>query len=555
MSENIYTILIGGRAGEGIKKAAQVIAGLLCQAGKQVYQADDYQSLIRGGHNFSTVSSSDETVYAAYQDADLIICFDHRSVEEHAGFLKPGGVLFCNSDESDLEDGAGIPMTSIMKKHYPEGSNIGIVAIAIFCAHHSIHQYIMRNTIKQQFKRNIAENIAFADEIYELVIKKSSEPMDHPFDHQYRFLSGNQAIGLGAYYAGLDFYFAYPMTPASSLLHYLALKKESLGIYAIHAESELAAINMAIGSAVAGCRSAVGSSGGGFALMQEAFSMAGIVEAPLLCVLTSRPGPATGVSTYTAQEDLWFAINQGHGEFPRVVASPDCHERAFSLAAELLSLAWEVQTPAILLTEKQLSEDMRNLHLDQTSLPEASCLMDNCSKDYKRYAITESGISPLQFPQDCPESVVKWNSHEHFETGLRTDAAGAMIAMKDKRNRKNAVLEKATRKYQRVAVYGNGENVIFAYGSTVMELREALKYTDSGFRIVAPIYLEPFPFEELKEYEGKAAIVVEHSSTGQFARFLQWKLKLQTKRNILKYDGRAFDPIKLANLLEEAIHA
>ncbi|MDZ4181658.1 MAG: hypothetical protein U1B83_02185, partial [Candidatus Cloacimonadaceae bacterium] len=231
------------------------------------------------------------------------------------------------------------------------------------------------------------------------------------------------------------------------------------------------------------------------------------------------------------------------------------HERAFSLAAELLALAWEIQVPTILLTEKQLSEDIRSFDPDPSSLPEALHLADACAEDYQRYAITEDGVSPLQFPGDCPGSMVKWNSHEHLESGLRTDLADQMVVMKDKRNRKSATLEQATRKYQRTAVYGSGENLVFAYGSTVMELREALKYTKSGFKIIAPIYLEPFPYEELREFEGKTAIVVEHNSTAQLARFLEWKLGLKTRRNILKYDGRAFDPVKLANLLEEAIHA
>jgi 2-oxoglutarate ferredoxin oxidoreductase subunit alpha len=554
VDRSITNILIGGKAGEGVKKAAQVVGNVLCRRGMHVVQADDYQSLIRGGHNFSVVCCSPEEVHATYEQCDVIICFDKRSLDEHRDQLKPGGLLFFNSDESSCGTCIPLPLTSLMKKHYSSETNVGLAAVGIMCALLGLTVAEMRDIIRSQFKRNLDENAAYAEAIHALVQPRLDLQLPPTQVGEGRYLSGNQAIGLGAWYAGLDFYFSYPMTPASSLLHYLASKQKTHGIYAIHAESELAAINMAIGAAMAGCRSAVGSSGGGFALMQEGFSLAGMVEAPLLCVLSSRPGPATGVSTYSAQEDLFFALHQGHGEFPRVVASPDSVQRAFSLAAELLSLAWKIQTPVILLTEKQLSEGMTDACLNPESLPDA--VPDELDPGpYERYAITESGISPMRFPGRGIRDMIKWSSHEHLPNGLRTDNARAISEMKDKRHSKQKQLEEMVNGFQTVAEYGEGEFLVFAYGSTVLELREAMKHCSIHYKIVAPIYLEPFPLQALQPYRGRRAVVVEHNASAAFAEFLTWKLGLTVQGSILKYDGRAFDPIALARKLEEAFHA
>lgn len=548
-----YTILIGGQAGEGVKKAAQVLAEIFLIRGRHTFQMDDYQSLIKGGHNFSVLTLSLVEVFATYQKADLIICFDDRSVKEHIQDLAEGGLLFYNSDETSLSDGIGLPLSSLKKKLMGVGSNISSSCLAILYALLQEDTDYLGKQIRKYYKRDAESNIAFATAVFDLIqdLHIDIPTLDEPSSLHH--LSGNQLIALGAWTVGLDVYYAYPMTPASSLMHSLAAKQKELKVLSIHAESELAAINMAIGSAFAGARSAVGSSGGGFALMQEAFSMAGMVEAPLLCILSSRPGPATGVSTYTAQEDLNFALHQGHGEFCRVVASPDSFERAYSLAAELLSLAWEVQIPTILLTEKHLSESMKSSCVNPDNLPFAEYLAADENPDYQRYALSESGISPLAFPPS--EQVIKWNSHEHLASGLRTDRADKMIEMKDKRDRKNQYLKNAVKKYNLFNVYGEGERLVFAYGSTALEIREAMKHLDLEIKLIVPIYLEPFPVEELKAYESSTAVVIEHNSSGSFAQFLQNKLKLKIKANILKYDGRAFDPKDLAKRIEEAWHA
>ena len=546
-----FTVLVAGKAGEGLKKAVQVIGDILQDRGRFTFQLDDYESTIKGGHNFSVVTAGISEVYSIYNNVDLLVCFDKRSYLLHSDKLNPNGLLIYNSDEGSFERGIGIPLTSLMKDVYNKPFNVSVSAVAICAARIGMTMSELEDVIAHSYKRDATQNCLYASKVCESL---GDVAIDFPklASLPGHIFSGNQLIALGAWTAGMDYYFSYPMTPASSILHYLAAKQNTLGVHTIHAESELAAINMAIGAAYSGCRTAVGSSGGGFALMQEAFSMAGMVEAPLLCVLSSRPGPATGVSTYTAQEDLFFALHQGHGDFSRVIASPDCMERAYTLAGELLSLAWKFQMPVILLTEKHLSESMMQVVIDPNQVIEADYLHASDDEEYHRYEITESGVSPLLFPPS--EAVIKWNSHEHLSSGIRTDLSTDIVAMKDKRNRKDIGIKASINEFQTWAVYGEGAVVVIAYGSTVLELREAAKHVAFPITILAPIYLEPIDIEAFELYQNRPTIIVEHNSKGDFASLIRSKLQIDFKGSILRYDGRIFDPLELAHRIEDMIN-
>lgn len=548
-----FTIAVGGKAGEGIKKAGHEIASYQNSLGRFFFQLDDYQSLIKGGHNFSVVSSDIEPIFASYENYDLIIAYDKLSYDKHSPLVNDNGLIFYNSNELQDAKGYGFPLTNWVKEIYGPHGSPSIAAFVIFLALSGLDLNDVCMLVNSAYKRDSELNIAFTERVY-FAMSTLSLPtlsLEHS-TKELSFITGNQAIALGAYSAGLDFYFGYPMTPASSLMHYLAQHQAEWHVQTVHTENELAAINMAIGATFAGAKAGCGSSGGGFALMQEAFSLAGMVESPLFCVLSSRPGPATGVSTYTAQSDLYMALYQGHGEFPRIVASPDTMENAFSLSAQLLDLAWKFQTPVILLTEKHLSESQMSVEaLPDTELWAEAILSQSIDKDYNRYTITDSGVSPLKFPPI--DGVVKWNSHEHKESGNRTDSAASMVAMIDKRNRKEDSIIEALKATKTVDVYGDNGPYVFAYGSTTLMIREAVRCANLSIRLIVPLFLEPFPLWELESYRGEKAIVVEMSSTGQFSKFLCEKLQLNVLHTIKKYDGRPFDPIDLANRLREVI--
>lgn len=354
----------------------------------------------------------------------------------------------------------------------------------------------------------------------------------------------------GAVAGGLDFYFAYPMTPASSILHFLAAHADEFGIGVVHPENEIAVINMAIGAASIGLKTMVGTSGGGLALMEEALSLAGMAEVPVLVILSSRPGPSTGVPTYTEQGDLRFALNQGHGEFPRIVASLGCIEESFYLTAEMLSLVCEFQIPGILLTEKHLSESRMSVNINPENSKWAELLMHK-EGEYLRYKITENGISPLLFlPSD---HVIKFSSYEHDGYGLSTENPALVSRMHEKRARKGKSLVAKLKGMKTVNVFGDEKTTIFTYGSTTMSVLEAVRSGKINARIVQPLYLEPFPAWALESFKDDNSIVIEQNVMGAFESLLREKAGIKVRSSIRRYDGRPFDPEELAIQIKEVV--
>lgn len=552
MVHDVFTFLVGGKAGEGVKKAGSVAAHIFSSMGRYIFQMDDYMSLIRGGHNFSVVSTSPRWITSQYMKADLVVNFDKRSCDTHINDIANGGIIIFNSDEQESVDGIGVPLSSEAEKYPMKKLMYGVGAVAILSSTIGLSKDQMNQNIKNQYPRGIEDNIKFADTIYDMV--KFSCQNKYPLERGEKerpIITGNDAISLGAIAGGLDAYYGYPMTPASSILHFLAKQAKNFGLAVVHAESELAVINMAIGSAFTGARSMVGTSGGGFALMTEGISLAGITETPILCVLSMRPGPATGVPTYTEQADLNFALSAGHGDFLRIVASPGTVEEAYYLTAELLDLVWKFQTPGILLTEKHLSESSMTINLNINDTKWAEPKMHN-GGSYKRYKDTEDGISPMLFPPS--KEIIKWNSYEHDEIGITTENADMIVKMHNKRDKKLRKLIEHLKTQDTVNIIRGGHPTnIFTYGSTYMSVLEALKHGDLNPTIVQPIYLSPLPIWELKEFKNQDNVVIEQSITGQFASLLSEKAGLNIRSVIKRYDGRPFDPIELSIKIKEEL--
>jgi len=298
MENDVFTFLVGGKAGEGVKKAGSVAAHIFSRMGRYVFEMDDYMSLIRGGHNFSVVSTSTRWISSHYMQANLVINFDKRSSQTHKDDIAENGIIVFNSDEEEDVDGIGIPLSSEADKYPMKKLMYGVGAVAILASAIGFKKIEMNDIIKNEYPSGIEDNINFANTIYDLV----NEECDNKFplekgDKERVIITGNESISLGAVAGGLNTYYGYPMTPASTILHFLAKNAKNFGIAVVHAESELAVINMAIGSTFSGAKSMVGTSGGGFALMTEGFSLAGMTEAPVLVVLSQRSGPATGVPT------------------------------------------------------------------------------------------------------------------------------------------------------------------------------------------------------------------------------------------------------------------
>ena len=553
MTNDVFTFLVGGKAGEGVKKAGSVAAHIFSSLGRHVFQMDDYMSLIRGGHNFSVVSTSTRWLSSHYMKADLVVNFDKRSCETHMNNIADNGIMVYNSDEMGNIEGIGIPLSSEADKYPMKSLMYGVGAVAVLSSTIGFNKEQMNNIIKKQYPRGIEDNIKFAGSIYDMV-KVGCEnkfPLEHG-DKERKIITGNESICLGALAGGLNVYYAYPMTPASTILHFLAKQAENFGLAVVHPESEIAVINLAIGSSFTGAKTMVGTSGGGFALMTEGYSLAGITEAPVLIVLSQRPGPATGVPTYTEQADLSFALTAGHGDFLRIVASPATVEEAFYLTAEMLDLMWKFQTPGILLTEKHLSESAMTVDIDPTRAKWAEPIFHKIG-EYNRYLDTNDGISPMLFPPSS--EVIKWNSYEHDEYGITTEDASMIAKMHEKRYKKTETLINYLKNKETVEIiYGEMPTNIFAYGSIYMSVLEALRYAKLNPTTIQPKYLSPLPVWELEDFKDQDNIVVEQSISGQFTKLLTEKAGINVRTTIKRYDGRPFDPIELSHQIKEVLN-
>ena len=551
MENDLFTFLVGGKAGEGVKKAGSVAAQIFSRLGRHAFQMDDYMSLIRGGHNFSVVSTASRWIGSQYMNANLVINFDKRSYDYHQNDLAEKRIIVFNSDEQDDVEGVGVPFTSEAMKYPMKRLMFGVGAVAILSSVIGLKKEEMNQVIKIEYPSGIEDNIKYANSIFDFVKGECENKFSlEKGDKERKILTGNEMISLGAIAAGLNAYYGYPMTPASSILHFLADKAPRFGLAVVQAESELAVINIAIGSAFTGAKTMVGTSGGGFCLMTEGYSLAGMIEAPILIILSQRPGPATGVPTYTEQADLRFALSAGHGDFLRIVASPGTIEESYFLTAEMLDLVWKFQTPGILLTEKHLSESSMTIDIDASKAKWATPKLFN-KGEYKRYIETDDGISPLLFPQS--NAVIKWNSYEHDEQGITIEDALNISRMHEKRNRKvNTFLDYMKKELKTVNIVHGEEPInLFTYGSTYMSVVEALRNLDIRPNIIQPIYLNPFPIWELEQFINQDNIVIEQSISGQFSTLLKEKVGLKIKHSIKQYDGRPFDPKKLALKLKE----
>ena len=523
-------ICISGAAGDGVKEAGELCGKLFSKYGYYVFIYQEYQSRIRGGHNASIVRIADRKIYSHRKYYDLFVCLEDYIFDAHKPFVR-GDVIF---DSKFACEGIAIPMSEIVKKEHEPMIFRNAASLGAIARYYSMEFEVLEEVFRESFGERAKDDIIVARDAYDYYssnypskfeVKKNGD--------EKKIISGAVAIAEGMISAGLEHYYAYPMTPASPVLHYLVRKK---GVIAFQPESEISAINMAIGSAYAGKRSATGSSGGGFALMCESIGLSAMAEIPVMVIEAQRTSPSTGMATYHGQEDLDFVLHPSHGEFPLIVASPYCIEDSFILSAELLNLSWRFQTPAILLTDKHLIESSETAHLDRSKAKIEEIEIKKESEELlKRYEITESGISGYA----VPPAIVKVNSNEHDEFGITTDDAEIRKRMHEKRMKKERLIEKEIRDKAHVTFF-KGSEAIVTWGSTFGALYEIAD--ELGYRLVVVRYLRPFVPPDVKK-----ALVVECNYSSQLGRMLK-NLGIDTS-SVLKWDGRPFTPEELRDLL------
>ncbi|MGB3346099.1 MAG: 2-oxoacid:acceptor oxidoreductase subunit alpha [Candidatus Humimicrobiia bacterium] len=551
-----FSVLIGGKAGDGINQSGLLISHLLSQLGYYIYMYFDYPSLIRGGHNFSIIRASKNKIGSHSEKVDFLLALNQETIDLHKNRLEYDSFIIYDSDMVESESlpdnikRLGIPLKEIISEEKASPVMRNSILLGAFSKSLGFDWSVIEKVFRKNIHKEIELNLKLAQKGY----KKTEELIKVETVKQkvLPILTGNEAIGLGLINSGLRSYIAYPMTPSSTILHFLAQIANKFNLKVIHPENEIAVILMALGFSYMGEKVAVGTSGGGFCLMNEGLSLSGMAELPIVIVIAQRPGPSTGVPTYTAQGDLDYALNAGHGEFARLLVAPGDAEQAFYWSSLALNISWKYQIPSIILTDKALSEGTYSFDIYQIeAINEEKPLLWNRKKPYKRYLDTKTGISPLAFVPE-KDVVIKVNSYEHDEYGFTTEKPQKIRKMSEKRFRKQKYLEKELQNYKSVNVFGEKDSptVLLCWGSNkgiCSELGQKF-----GFKVVQPVVLSPFPLSQFnKVLKGvKKIISIENNLTGQLTKLIS-RYGFRVDEKILKHDGRPFSLEELEKKLNE----
>ena len=553
-----FSVLIGGKAGFGIDKATSILGRLLNQSGYRIHIYRDYPSLIRGGHTFSIIRSAQTKIAAHRNKIDVLLALNKETIDLHRTRLGEGALAIYDSEaikelalpeQTQMLD---VPIGKIVKEENAHEVMRNTCMIGAFSKACGIKKEVLERVITANFPKEAQLNLKIAQRGF--AAARSLNPIAPVAAEPLPLISGSEAIGLGLIEGGLQDYVAYPMTPTTPLLHFLAEQADHFSLKVIHPESELGVILMALGFAYAGEKVAVGTSGGGFCLMTESMSLSGMSEVPVVIILGQRPGPSTGLPTYSGQTDLHFALNAGQGEFIRFVVAPGDLEESYCWSAHALRLAWKYQIPAVIVTDKNLSEGIGNFDMPPAGeIQEDPSYLWDGEAPYKRYEETKTGISPIAVPPR-KGAVIKVNSYEHDEFGITTEDIVVTKKMQDKRLRKGRYLLEELKNLRTVNTYGdvNRPTALLCWGSNkgvCMEVAQKL-----GLKVVQPIVLSPFPDDAFgKALRGvKKLIAVENNATGQLAGLIK-AFGIIVDETILKYDGRPFAADELEMRVKETI--
>jgi 2-oxoglutarate ferredoxin oxidoreductase subunit alpha len=560
-------IRVTGGAGQGVHTAGGLLSRLSVAAGHHFHATQDYMSRIRGGRNSYSVRIREIPVRAGRQLAEIVLSLDPGHLPHFLPSVSPSGIIVCDLPPGDAgsADGRVIP-APLKELAVSAGSPIlgNIVGTGIVAHALGIPPETVERVLAFEFKGDFLEKNRVAARLgaewAQGRVPDSFRLPERAFQARM-ILSGNEALSLGAVAGGCKFAVGYPMTPGSGILLGLSVDGPPLGLVFEQAEDEIAALNMAIGASYAGARAMVATSGGGFALMVEALSLAGMLETPVVVALGMRPGPATGMPTRTGQEDLAFALSAGHGEFPRLVLSPGSVEEAYALAHHAMEMSEAYQVPCILLTDQYLADTVVDADPgDFPALPVNRRIVrgNDVPRDakgrYPRYAFTENGVSPMAVPGE-PGITVVADSDEHTEDGHLTEDHAVRIAMVEKRMRKGEALAMETLP-PLLAGPPDGEVLLIGFGSTkgvIAEAREILSAEGVAATAVHLRQVSPFPARAVSEIldRYRTSLTVENNRTGQLARLIRAETGREVSGTIARFDGLPFTPGEVAERVKE----
>ena len=577
-----FAIGIAGAAGQGVATPGDIFAKIFSRRGLNLNAYNAYQSIIRGGHTFLTIRTGAEKITNMGDRIDLLIPLNQDSMDRHLRLLTAGAACIYNADT--IQPGAAAAGVQLCPLPVSELADItrnkvaqNTLAIGAGLHMMGIGFPALEQVLQEQFRKKgetmVAENIGVARAGYDYAAAHFTafvNPLPKT-ENRYAILSGNIAMAMGGAAAGVKFYCAYPMSPSTGVLHWMAAHARKAGIMVRQVEDEIGVINMTIGAAHAGVRAMCATSGGGFALMSEGLGMSAMIETPVVVINCQRAGPSTGVPTKTEQGDLWQMLGAAFGDYPRVIAAPLDIGDCFQLIPEMFNIVDRFQCPGLvlcdlLLSEGRLSVDPKDLDfgpaIDRGELITSNGTSSRVATDgdYKRYKITESGISPRAIP-GVPGHVHTVATDEHQEDGILisdefTDPTKRR-AMMEKRMRKMVGIEAAV---PRPVLSGRPDAgvTLIGWGSTKGVIEEACEILcEQGISAnqLQVRWLVPLHGEAILEIlqSSRHTIIVENNYSGQFARYLRSETSFVPNGHIRKYDGEPFMPHHIVEAVKEQL--
>jgi len=562
---------IGGEAGYGILTVGEIFSKAFVKGGYHVVAHPEYPSLIRGGHNTFQLRIDAQRIRAPIQPVDILVALNAETIELDLNDLVPGGVLLYDMKSFNVaptrEDITlcDVPLTQLVTDlHLPKVA-VNMAAMGASVALIGYELALLSTAIQDAFEgkgeKIVEQNVSAARAGYDYVKRAYPEPYKGglgPTEGPSRMtLTGNDAICMGAFKAGMKFIAIYPMTPTHNVMTYIAAHAREYGVAMVQPEDEITGINMAIGASFAGARSMVATSGGGFSLMVEGLGLAGATENPLVVVEGQRPGPSTGLATRTAQADLRFCLHASQGDFFRVVLAPGDPEECFYETFRAFNLADTLQTPVLILTDKHLGTSFFTTEPFETlglTVDRGLLLTERkVTTDFIRYETTATGVSARTVP-GVEGGMFNSNSDEHDERGYFSEDAPVVAASVDKRCRKHFT---AAALLEGIKFHGNdsSDTVLVGWGSTKGAILDAMEFlktrdgVDLGFLQV--LFMSPFPSQLVKErLVGRRVILIENNRGAQLGSLIKEHVQIRPDRTILRYDGRAFNADELCERIK-----
>jgi 2-oxoglutarate/2-oxoacid ferredoxin oxidoreductase subunit alpha len=560
-----YSWKISGPAGYGIKSTGALFAKTLIKEGYYAFYYSEYPSLIRGGHNTVQVDFSKRPVQSSSQEINVLVIFNEEDLERERKALvnnafvvydrntfhvkKTSNLTTYHIPLADLAQQAG--GGDIMRNTVSLGATLAIMNLGL----EKLNQ-VLKNVYADKEEKIIKQNLTAARLGHEYVQKNYGDRFKLPLEkakhkQEKLFLSGNEATALGALRGGCNFFVAYPMTPATAILHYLAKRQRKADIVVHQGEDEIGVIHEALGASFMGARAMVATSGGGFALMNEGLSLSGMTETPVVIAEVMRPAPATGLPTWTDQGDLSFVLAAGHGDFPKIVLAPGDLEESYYLTHKALNLAATYQLPVILLSDKALGESKgitSNSKMSHQLSIQQGNLLEKVTGEYKRYLNTKNGISPRTLPGTLGGEHV-CNSDEHDEKGYSVEGyVDDRVTQMDKRQRK---MTSMLYEIPGPQIFGKkiADLTLVSWGSNkgpildaLDEINYTIPYSDFSINYYHFSYLWPLPKKKVRQAFAnvQTSLLIECNQSAQFGKLLRQETGLNIKAKLLKYDGRPF---------------